>query len=320
MGGDPGEGRQHAGGVHALSAALGVHGGQHVVSRRGRVHPCQRPGDAEPGLVEVHDLAGQQRLDDRADGGLDDRGDLLHGGGDDRRGRRAAEHLAESGAGPVPRQELAVPQVRAERGQPRPVLRRRGHPVRGVRAGPRPAARALPLDHLMLGHDRPHLRDLGDLTPLRPCLHAAGEPGTAAAAVTRLMHHHVIRVICQFHRRARLPLRAAGLAALLAQRLRRRLGEPVRRWRPAGIPRVLLHLRGQGLHPGLQLGDLRHLDLQRRDDLVLLGQQLPQPRIRGTQPLAGGTQPRDHLIRRLSLTGHTGRTGHNRHTARAGPQ
>jgi len=172
----------------------------------------------------------------------------------------------------------------------------------------------------MLRDDRPHLRDLGDLTPLRPCLHAAGEPGTAAAAVRRLMHHHVIRVICQFHRRARLPLRAARLAALLAQRLRRRPGEPVRRWRLAGVPRVLLHLRGQSLHPGLQPGDLRHLDLQRHDDLVLPGQQLPQPRIRGPQALAGGTQPRDHLIRRLSLTGHTGHTGHNRHPARAGPQ
>ena len=143
----------------------------------------------------------------------------------------------------------------------------------------------------MLGDDRPHLRDLGDLTPLRPCLHAAGEPGTAAGARRRLVDHHVIRVICQFHRRARLPLRAARLATPLAQRLRRRLGEPVRGWRLAGVPRVLLHLRGQGLHPGLQLGDLRHLDLQRRDDLVLLGQQLPQPPIRGTQTLAGGTQP-----------------------------
>jgi hypothetical protein len=76
----------------------------------------------------------------------------------------------------------------------------------------------------------------------------------------------------------------------------------------------------KGLHPGLQLRDLRHLDLQRRDDLVLLRQQLPQPYIRGTQPLAGGTQHRDHLVRRFSLTGHTGRIGRSRHPARDGPQ
>jgi hypothetical protein len=154
----------------------------------------------------------------------------------------------------------------------------------------------------------------------RHWLRAVGETGTAAGAGRRLMHHHAIRVISQLHRRARLPLRTPRPAALAAQRLRRRLGKPVRRRRLAGVPRVLLHLRGQGLYPGLQFRDLRHLDLQRRDDLVLLRQQLPQPHIRGTQPLADGMQPRDHLIRRFSLTGHTGRIGHNRHPARAGPQ
>ena len=81
----------------------------------------------------------------------------------------------------------------------------------------------------MLGDLRPDRRDLGHLPPLHPGLapHRPGPPAPAHAP--RLMPDHVIRVIGQLHRRARLPLRPAGLAAgLLAQRLRRRLAQPVR--------------------------------------------------------------------------------------------
>ena len=63
-------------------------------------------------------------------------------------------------------------------------------------------------------------------------------------------------------------------------------------------------------HPCLQLIDLRDLRQQVRDVRIPLGQQLPQPRV-------GRAQPGGHLIRRGSLTGHT---GHKPHTAGAGPR
>ena len=144
------------------------------------------------------------------------------------RGRGAAEHLAQRGAGPVPRQELAVPQIGAQRRGPRPVLYRRGHPVRRVRPGALPAARAFPLDHLVLGDLRLDRRDLGHLPPLHACLPGARQPGAARAAGRRLVTEHVVRSTGQLHGRARLALRPARLAAgLLPQRLRRGLAQPV---------------------------------------------------------------------------------------------
>ena len=116
--GDPGEGRQHPGRVHSLLAALGVHGDQHVPARRGRVHPGELPGDPEPGLVEVRHLGGEQGRDDRIDCRGDEPGDLPRRHRDHRRGRGAAEHVRQRLAGPVPGQELPVPQVRAHARRP----------------------------------------------------------------------------------------------------------------------------------------------------------------------------------------------------------
>jgi len=72
-----------------------------------------------------------------------------------------------------------MPQVSGHADGPRPVLHRRPHPIRGLCPGPRPAAAALPLDHLMLGDLRLHRRDLRHLPPLHPGL---GRPAQARAA------------------------------------------------------------------------------------------------------------------------------------------
>jgi trehalose 2-sulfotransferase len=93
--------------------------------------------------------------------------------------------LYQRGAGPIPGQELAAPQVRAQRRCPRPVLHRRTRPVRSVRFSPLPAARAFHLDHLMLGDHRLDRRDLGHLPPLHPGLPGALQPGAASAAGRR---------------------------------------------------------------------------------------------------------------------------------------
>ena len=91
--------------------------------------------------------------------------------------------------------------------------------------------------------------------------------------------------------------RASSRPGLPAQRLQRRLRQPVRRRGPGGIPGVRLHLGGLVLDlrpPRRQLlpqpPDLR---LLRRDQLVPLGQQPPQPRIRGARQ-------KNHLERRAA--------------------
>jgi hypothetical protein len=60
-------------------------------------------------------------------------------------------------------------------------------------------------------------------------LRRLGQAG-ALTAPLRQVPHHPVRVVSELHRRARLALRPAWLtAALLPQRLRRRLRQPVRR-------------------------------------------------------------------------------------------
>jgi len=124
--GDAGEGVQHPGGVHGLLAAPGMHGDQHELPRRRRVHPGELPGDPEPGLVKVRHVRPGQGLDDGSDRRGDEPGDLAGLRGQRTWGRGAAEYLAQRGARPIPGQELAVPQVGAQRRGPRPVLRRPG--------------------------------------------------------------------------------------------------------------------------------------------------------------------------------------------------
>ena len=91
--GDPGEGRQDPGGLHPVLAALGVHGEQRELPRRGGVDPGELPGGAEPGLVEVDDFRGDQVPGDRGQRRREEAGGLPRGGGE-RAGRgRAAEQV-----------------------------------------------------------------------------------------------------------------------------------------------------------------------------------------------------------------------------------
>jgi len=136
--------------------------------------PGELAGDPEPGLVEVRHLGGLQRGDDRRQRRRDKPGGPP-GHRRDSAGRgRDAEQLAQRLAGAVPGQELPVPQIRADPGDPRPVLHRRGHPVRRLPAGDRPAA-APAGNHLMPGDLRPDRRHVDHLPPLGPGLFRAGQ-------------------------------------------------------------------------------------------------------------------------------------------------
>ena len=213
-----------------------------------------------------------------------------------------------------------MPQIGGHGSGPRPVPHRRIHPIRRPALGPRPAARAFPLDHLMLGDLRLHRRDLRHLPPLHPGYPCPAQARPAAAAAARLVPDHVIGMIGQAHRRARLPLRPTGLAAgHLPQRLRGWLAQPVRRGRPGGVLRVLLHPGGQVSHlpPQLlhlfpQLPGLSYLHPKFRDQLIAFGDQLPRPGVRGPQP-------GNRLSQSGRLTGHKGRIGHTPHSTTAGP-
>jgi hypothetical protein len=144
-----------------------------------------------------------------------------------------------------------VPQIRGERRDPRPVLRRRVHSLRRVRLGAVPAARAFHLDQLVLGDLRLHRRDLGHLPPLCPGLPGSLQPGAAVAAGRWHMPEHVIMMIGQPHGHARLaPGPARPAPGLRPQRLRHRPAQPVRGRRRGRILRVLPRLRRQ-------LGNLR---------------------------------------------------------------
>ena len=124
-----------------------------------------------------------------------------------------------------------MPQVDPGAHDPRPVLHRRGHPVRGFRFGLAPAA-AQQREHLVLGGHGLHRRDVDDLPALDRGHRRALQGLPAAAAPGRPVPHPLIRMVRELHRRPRLALRPAGLApGLPAQRLRRRLRQPVRRRR-----------------------------------------------------------------------------------------
>jgi hypothetical protein len=268
--GDPGERRQHPGGVHPLGPALRVDGDQHVPAGRGGVRPGQLSRHPEPGLIEVRDLRDDESRPDGVRCRGDQPGDLLRHRGQRARRWRAAEHVRYRGAGPVPGQELPVPQVGAQRRRPRPVLHRRGHPAGRAPPGPRSAAAALQFNDLVLGDLGPHRRDLGHLTPLYPGLFRPVQAPAARAAASRHMPDHAVRMVRQLHRHARLSLRAARPAAgLPPQRLRRRLTQPVRGRRLRGVLRVLSH-------PGCQVSDLllklRHLCPQPGDLRIPLRQ------------------------------------------------
>lgn len=130
-----------------------------------------------------------------------------------------------------------MPEVHSGR-DPRPVLHWRAHPGRGLPRGDHPAHTTAGEDPV-LGDPRPDdFWQVHDLTPFRPGHRGAGQAFPAARALARLVPDHRVRVIGRFQCRPRLPPRPPRPATgLFPQRLRRRLGQPLRRRRPGRIPR-----------------------------------------------------------------------------------
>ena len=87
-----------------------------------------------------------------------------------------------------------MPQVDPGAHDPRPVLDRRGHPVRGLRLR-LAAAPALHGQHLVLGRDRLHRRDVDDLPPLDRGDRRVLQGLPAAAAPRRPVPHLLVRVL-----------------------------------------------------------------------------------------------------------------------------
>lgn len=110
------------------------------------------------------------------------------------------------------------------------------------------------------------------------------------------MPDHAVRTVAELHRHARLPLGPARLPpGLLPKRLRGGLRQSVRRRRPGRVLRVLPRLRGKVryLRPKLRhlLINSRQPRLQPRDPGLPLSQQIPQPRVGGTQSAASSGTP-----------------------------
>ena len=181
-----------------------------------------------------------------------------------------------------------MPQVDPGAHDPGPVLDRRGHAVRGLRLR-LAAAPALHGEQLVLGRHRLHRRDVDDLPPLDPGdRRAFFRDFPQQRAPRRPVPHLLVRVVGELHRRPGLALRPARLAAgLAAQRLRRRLRQPVRRRRLRWSSASSTSPARPGPRPATAA---RQLLAQRRDlrasprSGVPLGQQLPQPRVRSTKP------------------------------------
>jgi hypothetical protein len=172
--------------------------------------PSQPPRDPEPGLVEVRHRHRDQRRPDGIQAAAQRAGDPLDHAGDRARGDRDAEQLAHRLAGAMPGQELPMPQVRARRRDPRPVLHWRGHPRRRGPGG-HGAARAA-------AHHQPVLGDQGadvagqiyHLAARGPGHRGAGQASAAARAPARLVPDDLIRMTGHLQRGPRLALRRPG--------------------------------------------------------------------------------------------------------------
>ncbi len=204
--GDPGEGREHPGGVHGLAARPGVDGDQRELARRRGVHPGEPARHAEPGLVEVSRIGGGQRAADRLRAAADRPGDPGDHPGHRARRHRDAEQFADRLAGAAAGQELPVPQVRSgRRGRRRPA----GDGAAAAAAGDDPVP----------GHQRPDL--LGQVDHLAapgPGHLSAEQACPAPGAPARLVRDHLVRVVGQLQRHPRAgPSGRPGLRPLLSR-------------------------------------------------------------------------------------------------------
>ena len=213
-------------------------------------------GDQQPGLVEPGGLG----LDDEVLDLIEEPVQLVGGprghGPDGALGHRDAEQFEQSLGGEFLRHELAHIQIQDDRGDPRPVLHRRGH-TRRRRAAGRGPARAAPRDQLMLGHPHRHRWQVEHLPQLHTHLGRGRQISTASGAMAGLMPQPLVRIGHQRQCRPRMPGLPARLAAALAtQRLRRGLGERrIRRRRLRRVLRILPQLPPQLGDLGLELRD-----------------------------------------------------------------
>lgn len=151
-------------------------------------------------------------------------------------------------------------QIDPERSHPGPVLRWRASASWEWRSRDMPADAAPPL-RSMLAHNQTHRWQVEHLTRLLTDRLAIGQIPAAAMTCLRHMHDHLVGLLNTL----KMTTLMAGLAARLAARpapqtLRcRRLGQPVRRRRPRGVPRVLRQLPLQISDLGPQLHDQRRL-------------------------------------------------------------
>lgn len=213
------------------------------------MHPVQPALDPQPGLVEMRPPAAPQRLPDEAE-------EVplqppRHPAGHGRHAAladRHSEQIRHRGGDPFLRPALGHQQVDHDRGQPRPVLDRDCHLGRSRprRASP---ATAVAGHQLMLGHRGAHRRHLEDLPTRQPYLGRPGQVPPTVRTCPGLVPHHHIRVVHLPQRLTLVSRLPTGLAPRpTPQRPRRRLGQPLRGWRPIRVTRVLPQ-------PPLQLGD-----------------------------------------------------------------
>ena len=179
-------------------------GDQGVLAGAGAVHPVQLPGHAQPGLVEPGHLGGGDLIFDLGQEPVEPVGGAGGHGGHGAVGERGAEQFGQRLRGALLGQELPDIQVEHDRGDPRPVLHRRAHPLRrrGAGGGPAPTAAG---DELVLGDPHRHRRKVEHLPALHPHLGSVHEVRPAARARTGLVPLPLVRVGDQRQRRPRMP-------------------------------------------------------------------------------------------------------------------
>ena len=263
------EPREDSGVVDPGAAAFRVAGDQGVLAGAGAVHPVQLAGHPQPGLVEPGDIG----LGDSLFHGAEEAAEPVGGAFGHRRDGalrdRGAEQFGQRLRGALLRQELSHIQIQHDRGDPRPVLDRRGHPLGCGGAGGGPAAAAA-RHQLVLDDPHRHRRQVEHLPPLHRGFGTPRQVVAAPAAASRLVPLHLVRVSDHGQRRPRMPWLPTRFASAPApQRLRRRLGERrVGRRRLRRIRRILIQ-------PAAQFRDLSpktsHYRLQVLDRLPQRG-------------------------------------------------
>jgi len=237
---------------HRLGAAFAVEE-QPGPDRGGRrVQPAVAAFAAQPGLVEVHHLAGVepgghlgQELAEVSGGSAGHGGDGAVGDGD-------PEQFADRLGGALFRQELAHEQVNYDRAHHRPVLHRRGRLRRSVTGGGLPAPAAAG-DDLVFGDVHLDRWDVENLPAGAAHLRRVGQVRSAPAAAARFVADHHIRIRHLGQGLSRVPGLSAGLAlGRCAQRPGRRFAGAVGRGGLGGVLRVGPQLRFQVGDPHFQ--------------------------------------------------------------------